>query len=52
MMTHRPPMGLRDETYRDEHVRCEHFLRAARRYKPRLHCFGHIYEGWGAERAR
>ena len=38
--------------YRDEHVRCEHFLRAARHCKPRLHCFGHTHEGWGAERAR
>ncbi|PVI07283.1 Metallo-dependent phosphatase [Periconia macrospinosa] len=52
MMTHGPPMGVRDETYNDEHVGCEHLLRAARRCRPRLHCFGHIHEGWGAERVK
>lgn len=45
-------MGRRDETTRNEHVGCEHLLRAARRCRPRLHCFGHIHEGWGAERVR
>ncbi|KAF2789856.1 Metallo-dependent phosphatase [Melanomma pulvis-pyrius CBS 109.77] len=52
MMTHGPPIGRRDETRRNEHVGCEHLLRAARRCRPRLHCFGHIHEGWGAERVR
>ncbi|KAF2016847.1 ser/Thr protein phosphatase family protein [Aaosphaeria arxii CBS 175.79] len=52
MMTHGPPMGIRDMTSRNEVVGCEHLLRAARRCKPRLHCFGHIHEGWGAERVR
>jgi hypothetical protein len=50
MMTHGPPMGVLDATYTGEHVGCEHLLRAARRCKPRLHCFGHIHEGWGAQR--
>ncbi|CAE7026070.1 Ser Thr protein phosphatase family protein [Pyrenophora teres f. teres] len=50
MMTHGPPMGVLDETDRGEHVGCEHLLRAARRCKPRLYCFGHIHEGWGAQR--
>jgi len=52
MMTHGPPMGIRDETRRDEHVGCKHLLRASWRCRPRLHCFGHIHEGWGAERVR
>ncbi|KAF2190592.1 hypothetical protein K469DRAFT_811524, partial [Zopfia rhizophila CBS 207.26] len=52
MMTHGPPLGRLDKTYRGEPVGCEHLLRAARRCKPRLHCFGHIHEGWGAERVR
>jgi hypothetical protein len=51
-MTHGPPMGILDATYRDEHVGCQHLLRAARRCKPRLHCFGHIHEGWGAQRVK
>jgi hypothetical protein len=50
MMTHGPPWGIRDETSRDEHVGCQHLLRAAHRCRPRLHCFGHIHEAWGAER--
>ena len=50
MMTHGPPLGLLDKTLRDKEVGCEHLLRAARRCKPRLHCFGHIHEGWGAQR--
>lgn len=50
LMTHGPPMGILDKTSRNEPVGCEHLLRAARRCKPRLHCFGHIHEAWGAER--
>ncbi|KAH7392579.1 ser/Thr protein phosphatase family protein [Pyrenochaeta sp. MPI-SDFR-AT-0127] len=52
MMTHGPPMGILDATHTGEHVGCEHLLRAARRCKPRLHCFGHIHEGWGSKRIR
>jgi uncharacterized protein (DUF2461 family) len=43
-------MGVLDATHTGEHVGCEHLLRAARRCKPRLHCFGHIHEGCGAQR--
>ena len=50
MMTHGPPLGRLDKTISDKEVGCEHLLRAARRCKPRLHCFGHIHEGWGAQR--
>ncbi len=52
MMTHGPPMGFLDRTRTDETVGCAHLLRAARRCRPRLHCFGHIHEGWGAQRVR
>lgn len=52
MMTHGPPMGILDTVNNDEHVGCQHLLRAARRCRPRLHCFGHIHEGWGAQRIR
>ena len=50
MLTHGPPMGVLDLTTTGEKVGCEHLLRAARRCKPRLHCFGHIHEAWGAQR--
>lgn len=52
MMTHGPPYGIQDVTTRGEHVGCEHLLRAARRCKPRMHCFGHIHEAWGAQRVQ
>jgi hypothetical protein len=52
MMTHGPPLGVLDATYRGENVGCQHLLRAARRCRPRLHAFGHIHEGWGAQRVR
>ncbi|KAH3983681.1 hypothetical protein HBI56_076230 [Parastagonospora nodorum] len=50
IMTHGPPLDIMDATYKGENVGCQHLLRAARRCKPRLHCFGHIHEGWGAQR--
>jgi hypothetical protein len=52
MMTHGPPMGILDATTRGEHVGCQHLLRAARRCKPVLHCFGHIHEAWGAQKVK
>lgn len=52
MMTHGPPMGVLDTVRTGDNVGCEHLLRAARRCKPRLHCFGHIHEGWGGRRVK
>ncbi|KAL6710737.1 hypothetical protein ACN47E_007794 [Coniothyrium glycines] len=52
MMTHGPPYGILDATNTGEHVGCENLLRAARRCKPQLHCFGHIHEGWGAQKVQ
>ena len=50
MLTHGPPYKILDRTNRGEDVGCEHLLRAVERCRPRLHCFGHIHEGWGAVR--
>ncbi|KAL9011504.1 MAG: hypothetical protein Q9173_003650, partial [Seirophora scorigena] len=54
LLTHGPPRGILDTVAHyngeDEAVGCEHLLRAVQRCRPRLHCFGHIHEGWGAER--
>ncbi|KAL6717370.1 hypothetical protein ACLMJK_005285 [Lecanora helva] len=50
MMTHGPPVGILDKLPYGEEVGCPHLRRAVERCKPRLHCFGHIHEGWGAER--
>ncbi|KAK4862642.1 hypothetical protein LT330_002775 [Penicillium expansum] len=50
LLTHGPPAGVLDQVPPDLNVGCEHLLRAVRRAKPRLHLFGHIHEGWGAQR--
>ncbi|KAI4177422.1 MAG: hypothetical protein LQ343_000403 [Gyalolechia ehrenbergii] len=50
LLTHGPPVGILDMTSRGKKVGCEHLLRAVKRCRPRLHCFGHIHEGWGAKR--
>ena len=48
MITHGPPLHILDKTRTGEDVGCEHLRRAVERVKPRLHCFGHIHEDWGA----
>jgi len=51
MLTHGPPHGILDRVhYGNENAGCENLLRAATRVRPRLHVFGHIHEGYGAER--
>jgi hypothetical protein len=51
-MTHGPPFQRLDMTATGEEVGCPHLLRAAQRCRPKLHCFGHIHEAWGAERVQ
>lgn len=50
MLTHGPPYDILDKTDGDEAVGCKFLLTATKRVRPRLHCFGHIHEGWGAQR--
>lgn len=50
IITHGPPYARLDRTFRGQEVGCPHLLRALMRSRPLLHCFGHIHEGWGAER--
>ncbi|KAH8592758.1 Metallo-dependent phosphatase-like protein [Bisporella sp. PMI_857] len=50
MMTHGPPSGILDMCFDGRAVGCENLLRAARRAKPKLYCFGHIHEAHGAKR--
>ena len=52
LITHGPPYNKLDETSRGDLAGCPHLLRALIRSRPLLHCFGHIHEGWGAERIR
>jgi predicted phosphodiesterase len=50
LVTHGPPMGIRDRTFNGEPVGCEELRIAVRRVRPRVHVFGHIHEGYGTER--
>jgi predicted phosphohydrolase len=50
MMTHGPPKNILDWIAHDgSTVGCENLLRAVSRARPRLHCFGHIHEAYGAK---
>jgi hypothetical protein len=50
VMTHGPPKGHLDKCVSGTEAGCLHLLKALKRIRPRLHCFGHIHEGWGCER--
>jgi predicted phosphodiesterase len=48
-VTHGPPKGVMDYTYRRKRAGCPQLFAAVARARPRIHCFGHIHEGWGAK---
>ncbi|KAJ6175599.1 hypothetical protein N7485_002513 [Penicillium canescens] len=50
LLTHGPPADILDAVPPDLNVGCKHLKKAAWRARPRLHVFGHIHEGWGAQR--
>ena len=49
VVTHGPPKGIMDYTYGRERAGCPNLFAAVARARPRVHCFGHIHEGWGAK---
>jgi hypothetical protein len=50
IMTHGPPKYILDSTSDGRSAGCEHLRRAIERVKPKLHCFGHVHKGYGAQR--
>ncbi|KAF2002635.1 Metallo-dependent phosphatase [Amniculicola lignicola CBS 123094] len=50
VMTHGPPQYILDRTGDGRNAGCEHLRRAIVRTRPRLHCFGHVHSGYGAQR--
>ncbi|KAB5547233.1 metallophosphoesterase domain-containing protein [Coniochaeta sp. 2T2.1] len=48
VVTHGPPEGVLDSTAFYGDAGCGYLLDAVGRAKPKVHCFGHIHEGWGA----
>ena len=49
VITHGPPNGIMDYTDSRQRAGCSALFEAVARARPRLHCFGHIHEGWGAK---
>ena len=50
VMTHGPPKYILDSTPDGSSAGCEHLRRAIERVQPKLHCFGHVHKGYGAQR--
>jgi Icc-related predicted phosphoesterase len=50
LVTHGPPHGILDDTYRKSHVGCEELKLKVEQVKPRYHIFGHIHEQPGTEK--
>jgi hypothetical protein len=50
VMAHGPPKYLLDATKDGHSAGCGYLRRAIDRVRPKLHCFGHIHGGYGAER--
>jgi hypothetical protein len=48
-ITHGPPKGVLDMTASKQRGGCDQLFAAIARARPRVHCFGHIHEGWGAK---
>lgn len=49
VITHGPPKGIMDYTDGRERAGCASLFRAVASARPRVHCFGHFHEGWGAK---
>jgi len=47
LITHGPPLNIRDLTLSGENVGCESLLNKVQEVKPRYHIFGHIHEAYG-----
>jgi Icc-related predicted phosphoesterase len=48
-MTHGPPRSVRDYTWSGVPAGCPQLFRAIYNARPKIHCYGHIHEAWGAE---
>ncbi|KAI1079340.1 Metallo-dependent phosphatase [Whalleya microplaca] len=48
-ITHGPPHGIMDVTDSRRRAGCPQLFGAIAQARPKMHCFGHIHEGWGAK---
>ncbi|RSL76977.1 hypothetical protein CEP51_009478 [Fusarium floridanum] len=49
MVTHGPPHGVMDMTTGRQRIGCSQLFAAVARAQPKLHCFGHVHNSWGAK---
>lgn len=49
VITHGLPEGIMDYTDSSQRAGCPTLFEVVARARPRIHCFGHIHEGWGAK---
>jgi 3',5'-cyclic AMP phosphodiesterase CpdA len=49
LITHGPPKYRLDRAITGDSIGCPHLFRAVRRSRPRVHAFGHVHAGYGAE---
>ena len=47
LISHGPPLGVLDMTFRGKRVGWKELADRVREIKPRYHLFGHIHEGYG-----
>jgi multisite-specific tRNA:(cytosine-C5)-methyltransferase len=52
VITHSPPRGILDMTDSRHRAGSASLFAAVASARPKLHCFGHIHEGWGARRVQ
>ncbi|KAH8169911.1 calcineurin-like phosphoesterase domain-containing protein [Sarocladium implicatum] len=51
-VTHGPPKNIFDWCKNGSRAGCPQLFEALRLARPRIHCFGHIHESWGARLAK
>ncbi|KAJ9422350.1 Metallo-dependent phosphatase-like protein [Fusarium oxysporum] len=49
VVTHGPPHGIMDMTPQRQRIGCPQLFSAIAKSQPRIHCFGHVHNSWGAK---
>ncbi|QYT03506.1 Metallophosphoesterase domain-containing protein [Trichoderma simmonsii] len=49
VVTHGPPQGIMDLSAERKRIGCPQLFAAVAKAQPRIHCFGHAHDGWGAK---
>lgn len=49
VVTHGPPHGIMDMSAEKKRIGCPQLFAAVAKAQPRIHCFGHAHDAWGAK---